>query len=232
MIRAVIFDFNGILVDDEHLHFELFREVLAPEGIDLTEARYHEKYLGFDDRGCFEAVLTDFRKPADFATIEMLLAQKASRYADRAGTELVIFPGAVDCLAALAERWPVAICSGALRQEIVFALRLMQRGEQIAAIVAAEDTERCKPDPEGYLLALDALRSIVGEDLEAAHCLVVEDSLAGIEAAKTAGMWVVAVSNTYNETELRASGADAVIDGLAGLNPEWVNSFFIPEISP
>jgi len=232
MIRAVIFDFNGVLVDDEHLHFELFREVLAPEGIDLTEGRYHEKYLGFDDRGCFEAVLTDFHKSADLATVEMLLAQKAARYTDRASHELVIFPGAVDCLASLAERWPVAICSGALRQEIAFALRLMERGEQIAAIVAAEDTERCKPDPEGYLLALDALRSTVGEDLEAAHCLVVEDSLAGIEAAKTAGMWVVAVSNTYGEAELRASGADAVIGSLNELNPEWVSGFFIPEISP
>lgn len=232
MIRAVIFDFNGILVDDESLHFELFREVLTPEGIDLTEARYHERYLGFDDRGCLEAVLTDFLKPADPATIEVLLAQKASRYTDRAQQELVIFPGAVDCLAALADRWPVAICSGALRQEIAFALRLMDRGERIAAIVAAEDTERCKPDPEGYLLALDALRSTVGEDIEAAHCLVVEDSLAGIEAAKTAGMWVVAVSNTYTEAEIRSAGADAVLDSLVRLTPEWITGFFIPEISP
>jgi beta-phosphoglucomutase-like phosphatase (HAD superfamily) len=119
-----------------------------------------------------------------------------------------------------------------LRQEIVFALKLMERGERIEAIVAAEDTERCKPDPEGYLLALDALRSTIGEDLEAAHCLVVEDSLAGIQAAKTAGMWVVAVSNTYTEDELRSAGADAVIETLDSLNPNWITGFFIPEISP
>lgn len=232
MIRAVIFDFNGILVDDEDLHFQLFREVLASEGIDLPESVYHAKYLGFDDRGCFEAALTDAGHATDTATIEMLIAQKASRYTTRAQNELVIFPGAIESLSALAARWPVAICSGALRQEIAFALRLMDRSTHIAAIVAAEDTERCKPDPEGYLLALDALRSTVGEDLEAGHCLVVEDSLAGIEAAKTAGMWVVAVSNTYTEDELRAAGADAVISSLSSLNPDWVIHFFIPEVSP
>ena len=82
--------------------------------------------------------------------------------------------------------------------------------ERIAAVVSAEDATNGKPDPEGYLLALDALRSAVGEDLEAAHCLVFEDSLAGIQSAKGAGMWAVGVSNTYGEAALRAAGADAV----------------------
>jgi len=232
MIRAVIFDFNGILVDDEGLHFQLFREVMASEGIELSEERYHERYLGFDDRGCFEAVLIDAGRTADTATVELLIARKASRYTARAQNELVIFPGAARSVAALAARWPVAICSGALRQEIHFALELMNGAHHVAAIVAAEDTERCKPDPEGYLLALDALRSTVGPDLEAAHCLVVEDSLAGIQAAKTAGMWVVAITNTYTENELRDAGADAVLKSLDELNPDWVNHFFIPEISP
>ncbi len=57
MIRAMIFDFNGVLVDDEQVHFALFREILAQEGIALSERQYHERYLGYDDRGCFEVVL-------------------------------------------------------------------------------------------------------------------------------------------------------------------------------
>ena len=126
----------------------------------------------------------------------------------------------------------MAINSGALRPEIEFGLGLLQALDRVAAIVAAEDTDRCKPDPEGYLLALDALRSCEGEDLEAAHCLVVEDSLAGIQSAKAAGMWAVGIAHTYSADALRAAGADAVLEGLSGLDPAWVERFFDPEVSP
>jgi HAD superfamily hydrolase (TIGR01509 family) len=145
---------------------------------------------------------------------------------------LRIFPGAAEAVEALGARWPVAICSGALRAEIELVLEMMGVGPYVAAVVAAEDTERCKPDPEGYLLALDALRSGIGEDLEAAHCLVVEDSLAGVQAGKQAGMWVVGVAHTYTPRELRAAGADAVLDDLERLGPNWVERFFQPEVSP
>ena len=63
-IRAVIFDFNGVLVDDEHVHFELFREVLASLGVPLDEAAYLDRYLGFDDRGAFSAALIDAGRDA------------------------------------------------------------------------------------------------------------------------------------------------------------------------
>jgi beta-phosphoglucomutase len=232
MVRAVIFDFNGVLVDDEQVHFELFREVLAQEGVALTERQYHERYLGFDDRGCFEVALADAGQRADRARVDRLIARKARRYGELARSGLRIFPGAAPCLHAMAARWPVAICSGALRPEIEFALGLLQARGRVAAIVSAEDTGRCKPDPEGYLLALDALRSSWGEDLEAAHCLVIEDSLAGIQSAKAAGMWAVGITHTYRAAELHAAGADAVLDGLGALDPAWVERFFAPEVSP
>ncbi|HWE40168.1 MAG TPA: HAD family phosphatase [Isosphaeraceae bacterium] len=232
MIRAVIFDFNGVLVDDEHLHFELFRAVLAREGVELGERKYHEHFLGFDDRGCFEAALVGAGQHAGRGRVEDLIGRKAALYAERAREGLRIFPGAAEAVAALGARWPLAICSGALRAEIELVLELMGVGPYVAAVVAAEDSERCKPDPEGYLLALDALRSGVGEDLEAGHCLVVEDSLAGVRAGKLAGMWVVAVAHTYPAAELRDAGADAVLDDLDGLGPAWVEHFFAPEVSP
>ena len=232
MIRAVIFDFNGVLVDDEAVHFELLREVLGEEGIALTEREYHEEYLGYDDRGCFEVALARAGQRADRARVDELIARKASRYAARAAAGLRVFPGAAECVAAMARRWPVAICSGALRAEIELALDPLGVRDRIATIIAAEDTTRCKPDPEGYLLALDALRADIGEDLEAGHCLVVEDSLAGIQSAKAAGMWAVGVPHTYRADELRAVGADAVPDDLPRLDPEWVRRLFAPEVSP
>ena len=150
------------------------------------------------------------------------------------------FPAAAEILGAIAARWPVAICSGALRPEIEYALGRLGRLEQIAAIISAEDTDKCKPDPEGYRLALIALQTYRSESsgakrmpgpgisikLTAAQCLVIEDSLAGIASAKGAGMRAVGVSNTYTAFELRSAGADEVVDELADLTPDWIERRF------
>ncbi|HEV3166122.1 MAG TPA: HAD family phosphatase, partial [Isosphaeraceae bacterium] len=125
MIRAVIFDFNGVLVDDEQVHFELLREILAQEGIALSEDQYHQEYLGYDDRGCFETALLRAGQVAGRARVNDLIARKAARYVSVASAGLRVFPGAAQCLATLHRRWPVAICSGALRGEIEFALNQM-----------------------------------------------------------------------------------------------------------
>ena len=129
----------------------------------------------------------------------------------------------------------MAINSGALRPEIEYALRRMGCLEMVSAIVSAEDTEKCKPDPEGYRLALAALRARRGtsatglgipDGLAASDCLVIEDSLAGIVSAKGAGMWAIGVATTYDADSLRRAGADAVIDALAVATPEWIERRF------
>jgi HAD superfamily hydrolase (TIGR01509 family) len=226
MIRAVIFDFNGVLVDDEPVHFTLLREILAQEGIDLTEREYQDVYLGLDDRGCFEVALAAAGQPADRARVDSLIAQKARRYGVWAEEGLKVFPDATGILSAIADRWPVAICSGALRPEIEFALDLMRVRHRVAVVVSAEDTTRCKPDPEGYLITLDALRSserAALSDLRAQECLVIEDSLAGVDAARAAGMRTVAVAHTYLVEHLQSAGADAVLGALAQVTPAWIN---------
>ena len=243
-IGAVIFDFNGVLVDDENVHLALFQEVLAQEGVAITERDYHERYLGYDDRKCFETALGDAGQSSDRQRLDRLIARKARRYVQVAEQGLRFFPAAAETLGAVASRWPVAICSGALRPEIEYALRRLDRFDQVAAIISAEDTDKCKPDPEGYRLALAALRAHARDgrgpgsrttpaqardrplDLAAGHCLVVEDSLAGIISAKGAGMRTVGVSNTYTADQLRQAGADVVVDGLATLTPEWIDRRF------
>jgi len=243
-IRAVIFDFNGVLVDDEAVHFALFREVLAQEDVHITERDYHERYLGYDDRGCFEAALADAGQVAARKRLDALVARKAHRYIEVADQGLRFFPAAAETLETIAARWPVAICSGALRSEIEYALRRLNQLERVTAIVSAEDTGKCKPDPEGYRLALTALRSYSPDrplegpsqtknslscrydDLRAIDCLVIEDSLAGIVSAKGAGMQTVGVANTYSPQELLQAGSDAVIAKLATLTPEWIGCRF------
>ena len=234
MIRAVIFDFNGVLIDDESLHFEMFREILAQEDVLITEHDYHERYLGLDDRGCFETALQDAGQTADRARLDQLIARKAIRYAEEAAAGLKVFPGAPESLATLSGRFILAINSGALRPEIDFALKLMGRRDCVSAIVSAEETERCKPDPQGYTLALEKLRSSEGfalTGLASGDCLVIEDSLAGIESAKGAGMWAVGISNTYNANDLRSAGADEVIDHLDRLAPDWILNRFGASVS-
>jgi beta-phosphoglucomutase len=229
MIRAVIFDFNGVLVDDEPAHFALFREILAQEGIELTERAYQEEYLGYDDRGCFEAALSRAGQPAGRARVDALIEKKAQLYGVWASSSLKVFPGAAAALSALADRWPVAICSGALRPEIEFALDLMRVRDRVCVIISSEDTTRCKPDPEGYLSTLDALRASARAavpGLRAEECLVVEDSLAGVESARAAGMRAVAVTHTCMAEQLESAGADAVLSEVGQITPKWVERMF------
>lgn len=216
-IRAVVFDFNGVLVDDEHVHFELFREVLATVGIVLTESQYQDEYLGFDDRGAFAVALDRAGQPWDRERIDGLIARKAVRYREVAAEGLRIFPGAAASVRAAADLGPVAICSGALRDEILFSLDKIGVRDLIVDVIASEDTERCKPDPEGYLLTLDRLRAIALPDLNAGECLVIEDSLAGIRSALAAGMRPIAVAHTYTPSELIQAGALAVLESLTDL---------------
>ena len=200
-VRAVIFDFNGVLVDDEDVHFALFREVLEHEGVVMTQRDYHERYLGYDDRGCFKAALMAAGRTPSPEQLDRMIAQKGKRYVEVAEQGLRFFPEAAETLRKVAARWPVAICSGALRFEIEFALQRLNRLDQVVAIISAEDTTECKPHPEGYQLALAALQAhyrnshrdqppshpSVQVKLDAINCVAVEDSLAGVASAKAAG---------------------------------------------
>lgn len=220
-LRAVIFDFNGVIVDDEPLHLELFKTVMAELGIVLSNEEYREKYLGFDDRGCFTAALADAGRVAEAenaALIAALIERKAGLYVAAINQSCPLFPGAVPLVKSLAETLPLAIASGALRNEIEIVLGRAGVRDLFQAIIAAEDVSACKPDPEGYVKALAALNALGQEAIRPEQCLVIEDSVAGIEAAKRAGMRCLAVTNSYAAEELWR--ADRVVATVEGCVPE------------
>ncbi|HEX4945101.1 MAG TPA: HAD family phosphatase [Blastocatellia bacterium] len=220
-LKAIIFDFNGVIVDDEPLHLELFRKVLREEGIFLSDEDYHEKYLGYDDRGCFTAVLCDNARTPDAASdmfIHELIERKAEYYRQAIQERMLLFPGVVELVRRCAAAYPLAIASGALRSEIEFVLERGAIREYFPVIVAAEDVSECKPDPEGYLKALEQLNATRSDVIAAHECLVIEDSIAGIEAAKAAGMKCLAVTNSYKAEELHA--ADKVVASLEAITLE------------
>lgn len=220
-LRAVIFDFNGVIVDDEPLHLELFRAVLAEEEIALSDADYHEKYLGYDDRGCFVAALADAgraRESSDEAFIADLIERKAALYRAAIKDRYLLFPGVIELVRRLAGKFPMAIASGALRGEIEMVLERGGIRDCFQAIVASEDVSACKPDPEGYIKALAALTANASAPVQPGECLVIEDSIAGIEAAKRAGMRCLAVTNSYKAEELKQ--ADWIVANLIDCEPE------------
>lgn len=215
---ATLLDFNGVLVDDEAVHLAAFREVVRPLGIELDDATYAERYLGFDDAGAFRAMLIDAGCRPTHEDIARLIEAKKPVYMSRIATELVVFEGAAELVRRRAARGPVGVVSGALRHEIEHALGVMGVREQVRFIVSAEDTAECKPHPEGYLLGLRAL----GIELDAptssrAGVVVLEDSLAGVAAAKHASLRCAAVASSYPADRLRAAGADVVVDRLTDL---------------
>ena len=209
-LLAIIFDFDGVIADTEPLHFAGFRLTLAEIGIDLTESDYYANYLGFDDRGCFLAALTEHQRPTDPSVIAELMQRKAEAYLESVKDHLVIFPGVREFVQEAAATYPLAIASGALRHEIEFILEQAGLRKEFLHITGAEDVTKGKPDPQPFLHALDALnRQRPGRIIVPESCLVIEDSIPGLRGAKTAGMKVLAVSNTHTIQDLHEAHAVA-----------------------
>lgn len=213
MLKAVIFDFDGVICDSELIHYRALNTVFLRYGVDVPKAVHWDKYLGYTDLENIEAVSRDYGMGLDAAQIQRLMAEKKSVFAALAQSESLIIDGVesfVKMLTAAGVRR--AICSGALRSDIDLMLHGSGLAKAFEVIVAADDVKKGKPDPEGYRMALEKLNAS-GGGLKPAECVVVEDSHWGLEAARAAGMHPVAVTNTYGRAELEGK-AELVVDNL------------------
>ena len=214
-LRAIVFDFDGVIANSEPLHFRGYRDVLAEEGITLAEPDYYARYLGFDDIGAFEAIGRRHGAEWNGVRIKDLVSRKAMRLEELERDVSVLFPGAADAVRRASAAMPIAIASGARGEEI---RRVLVREHLIAcftAIVAAEDTPVSKPAPDPYLRALALLAISYGDRLLASECVAIEDSRWGLESARSAGMRTVAVTTTYGVDELTA---DLTISSLQAMD--------------
>lgn len=222
MLRAVIFDFNGIIVDDEPIHFKLFQKVLGEKAIVLTEQTYYARYLGFDDKGAFVAAYRDNHRSLSHAELAELIERKAVYYQEAIRNHVAIFPGVKKLIGELSGSLPVAVASGALRQEIETILCTAGLLGCFRAIVAAEDVRRGKPDPEIFLKALAQLNAaMAGNPISTAECLVIEDSKEGIKGARRAGMKCLAVANSHPAQLLNE--ATSVVSSLEEVNLKFLD---------
>ena len=216
MIRAVIFDFDGVIANSEPLHFAAFRGVLADEGVSLIEEEYYARYLGYDDMGVFRAVSRDRGLSWNVNLVTDLAARKAVRLERLEQERSILFPGAEQAIRRLAAALPLAIASGALRAEILGVLDRAGLSHCFRAVVAAEDTLAGKPAPDPYLRAVSLLGTAIGQSLAACDCVAIEDSHWGLESARAAGLRTIAVTHTYPAAAL--GSADLVITHLDGLD--------------
>lgn len=222
MIRAVVFDFDGVIANSEPLHFRAYRDVLADRGLTLTETAYYERYLGYDDIGAFRAIGADTGVSLTEADIATLVARKAVRLEELEKSGSVLFPGAREAIARMASSWPTAIASGALKAEILRVLRHEALTAHIRAVVSAEDTEASKPDPAPYLRAVSLLGSDV-PGLQPQECVAIEDSHWGLVSARAAGLRTIGITHTYGTSALTGA-SDVVIEHLDQLVPDLLLS--------
>lgn len=213
-LAAVVFDFDGVIVDSEPVHLRAYQTILEELGYSVSTDEYLERLLGMDDRGVFLKLASDRGIELSEETLAKWIARKTEVLQEQLSTHPHPTPGAVDCVTVLARTLPLAIASGALRPEIETALDAMGLRQCFRAIVAAGETSRAKPCPDPYIRAIELLH------VPASEAVAIEDSPVGISAARSAGLVVVGLTQNYPASRL--SEASAVVDSLAEVNLEFL----------
>jgi HAD superfamily hydrolase (TIGR01509 family) len=231
-LAAIVFDFDGIIVDSEPLHYRAYQQVLAPEGLGFPWEEYRDGYMGFDDRDALRERFRRAGRPLGEELMVDLIARKARAFKELVEADHAVpYPGVLELLRSTHGRVPLAVCSGALPGDIRPIFRKLGIGHVFDLVVTAEDVPVSKPDPECYALTLEGLRRARPEsDLQAGRIVAIEDTPAGIAAAKGAGLRVLAVTNSYPREAL--TGADWVEASLEGVTVDGLERRLSEEPPP
>jgi len=225
MIKAIFFDFNGVIIDDETIQMKAYQQVLRGHDIELTEEWYFDA-LGMDDRTFVRAMFERAKKPLTDAVLESVLGEKTDAHRKAIEDQLPLFPGVLTFLKTTARHFSLGLVSMANKVEVGYVFERANLTPLFSVVVTAEDASACKPDPMCYSTGLAKLNQQRQVErllpLLPGECLAIEDSPPGIQSARTAGMRTLGVSNTVSEQALRAAGADVVTASLADWNAEAV----------
>lgn len=196
---AVVFDFDGVIVDTEPIHYQAFQKLLEPVGLGYSWQDYVSTYMGFDDRDAFKTVYKKGNINLTNTKLYELIEQKAAAFQEIISSGVSPYPGVLELISELTtHKVPLAICSGALRCDITPILEVFGIKNCFEHIVTADDVQQSKPDPASYLMVKQLLLNTHPELYDASKgVFVIEDTPAGIESAKGADLKVIAVTNSY-----------------------------------
>jgi len=229
MIKAIFFDFNGVIIDDETIQMKAYQEILRGHQIDLTEEWYMSA-LGMDDRTFVREMFQRAKKPLTDAVLETVQSAKTDLHRQMIEDELPLFPGVLTFLKATSRHFSLGLVSMANKTEVGYVFQRANLAPLFSIIVTAEDASACKPAPDCYLTGLLKLNEKRQHErklpLLASECLAIEDSPPGIESARAAGMRTLGITNTVPEEALRAAGAEIVTASLADWTVDAVKLCF------
>lgn len=221
MPNAVFFDFDGIIADTEPVHYRAYQEIFIPLGLGFSWDEYVSRYIGLDDREIFRRVFAADNHNPGSEQLKLLVSIKASIFQDLAMSGMEPYPGVVELIRDLHGKVPLALCSGAVRSDIMPLLRQFDLLHAFDAIVTADNVAVSKPDPESYRLAVRELSGgDAGRKIIPGACLAIEDTPAGIASAKGAGIPVLAVTNSHPAEKL--GDAAIIVDSLRGVTMEML----------
>ncbi|MEE8297886.1 MAG: HAD family phosphatase [Thermodesulfobacteriota bacterium] len=226
MLKAIIFDFDGVIADTEPLHLKAFQLTLKEKGIELSDEDYFENYLAYDDKTLFKELLKDRNYGHNEAQISDFMNRKSEHFENVLKGNILVLEGVPEFISEVSGKYPLAIGSGAIRSEIIDILESGGLREHFEIIVSADEVINCKPDPEVFIEALRRLNNLdsVSEEISPQECLVIEDSTSGIKAAHSAGMKCLAITNSYAAEKL--SEAELIKQSLKGIYLEEIEDLF------
>ena len=225
MLRAIVFDFDGVVVDSEPVHYQAFMEIGKAIGVSFDYEHYLTHYIGFDDRDAIRVMLNEAGQPSPDERIAELKEKKQAVFEELVRNGSAAIPGAVELIDQAHGNLPIAIGSGATSRDIELMLTSLGRRDRFEVIVSADHVERSKPDPATYRMAVEQLaQRHDGLGLQPEHCLAIEDTAAGIAAARGAGLMTLGITTTGPASAL--AQAHRVEPGLDGVTLEVLKSWF------
>ncbi|KXK04769.1 MAG: HAD family hydrolase [Acidobacteria bacterium OLB17] len=232
MIKAILMDFNGVIIDDEAIQMRSYQAVLKERGVELTEEEYYDS-LGMDDRTFVRAAFDRVAKAVSDEECDEIIAAKTSAWRREVDGKLPLFEGIEDFIEKMSRAFTLGIVSMANPSEIEYVLERAGLKHFFSTIVTSADVTKCKPDPEGYDLGfrrIDAVRTDAGHlPMTREECVVIEDSPPGVAAAVKADLQALGVTNTVAAEKMRAAGARATAKDLRDWFPESIRLVFSTE---